>query len=350
MARHVAMPPANDLVNIALVLFASGAIHVGLAQLPLSPDISDCCKPSMVQKRETLTNEAVDYHTIENVVSNGGTSETLSKNDYEMFERISQNFKDFVEHDDKIWDDCNAHPLVVFKPHDGQPVYVASFTMPSHVLLLTVGPLNREVKIWSSTSEEGWLLPSDIDAWKCTQTLELKSSTKSRHDDAFFNQLVALPQAGFFLLANAKKNAICDVHIEYGSNPAANRMDCIAEFTVTMHILSFTAAKVESVILERSDSNLSLEAKNTEGIIVVDPRGTKPIESPRWTRKSSSFRSVSNSFEPSSGFSDHVNQPAIEYSVDRHMNNELRNDDNNISLAINPPNPRCLKQWGSRMK
>ncbi|KAM7251002.1 hypothetical protein ACFE04_022885 [Oxalis oulophora] len=316
----------------------------------------------------------------------------------------------------KIWDDRNAQPLAVFKPHDGQPVYAASFmvapTMPSHVLLLTAGPLNREVKIWSSASEEGWLLPSDTDAWKCTQTLELKSSAKSRHEDAFFNQLVALPQAGFFLLANAKKNAIYVVHIEYGSNPAASRMDYIAEFTVTMPILSFTASsndkikvycvqtqaiqeyalqlsqclpsEAESVFLERSGSNLSLEAKNTEGILAVDPRGTKPnevgptgsgevslireliapntvsailargasgtdvvcvsssplLQSPRLTRKSSGFRNAPNSFEPSPGFSDHdVNQPAIDYSVDRQMNNELRNDDNNISLAINPPTP-----------
>ncbi|KAF5179315.1 Enhancer of mrna-decapping protein, partial [Thalictrum thalictroides] len=102
------------------------------------------------------------------------------------------------------------------------------------------GPLNREVKIWVSASEEGWLLPSDADSWKCTQTLDLKSSAETRLEEAFFNQVVALPRAGLILLANAKKNAIYAVHIEYGPCPAATRMDYIAEFTVTMPILSLT--------------------------------------------------------------------------------------------------------------
>ncbi|KAI7758388.1 hypothetical protein M8C21_001939, partial [Ambrosia artemisiifolia] len=102
------------------------------------------------------------------------------------------------------------------------------------------GPLNRELKIWASESEEGWLLPSDADSWRCTQTLELKSSSESRIEDAFFNQVVALSQSGLLLLANAKRNAIYAVHLDYGANPETTRMDYIAEFTVTMPILSFT--------------------------------------------------------------------------------------------------------------
>lgn len=96
------------------------------------------------------------------------------------------------------------------------------------------------MKIWASAGEEGWLLPSDVESWKCTQTLELKSSGEHRLEDAFFNQVVALNRAGLFLLANAKKNAIYAVHIDYGPNPASTRMDYIAEFTVTMPILSLT--------------------------------------------------------------------------------------------------------------
>ncbi|KAK9269311.1 hypothetical protein L1049_001082 [Liquidambar formosana] len=104
----------------------------------------------------------------------------------------------------------------------------------------TQGPLNWEVKIWASASGEGWLLPSDAESWQCPRTLDLKSSGESQVEEAFFNQVVAMSQAGFLLLANAKKNAIYAVHLEYGPNPAATRMDYIAEFTVTMPILSLT--------------------------------------------------------------------------------------------------------------
>ena len=75
------------------------------------------------------------------------------------------------------------------------------------------------MKIWSSASDEGYLLPSESE-WKCTQTLELKSSAEPRVEEAFFNQVVALSQAGILLLANAKKNAIYAVHLDYGPNPA----------------------------------------------------------------------------------------------------------------------------------
>ncbi|KAL5699928.1 hypothetical protein ACHQM5_025448 [Ranunculus cassubicifolius] len=144
----------------------------------------------------------------------------------------------------KIWDDRKEAPLVVMRPHDGQPVYAAIFLTatdrPNHINLITAGPLNREVKVWASTSEDGWLLPSDAESWLCTQILDLKSSVESRVEDAFFNQVLALPRAGLVLLANAKRNAIYAVHVEYGPNPAATRMDYIAEFTVTMPILSLT--------------------------------------------------------------------------------------------------------------
>lgn len=83
-------------------------------------------------------------------------------------------------------------------------------------------------------------MPRDSELWRCTQTLEIISSAEPNVEEVFFNQVVALPRAGLFLLANAKKNAIYAVHIEYGPNPAATRMDYIAEFTVTMPILSLT--------------------------------------------------------------------------------------------------------------
>lgn len=102
------------------------------------------------------------------------------------------------------------------------------------------------MKIWASASEEGWLLPTDTESWQYIQTLCITSSAEPRAEDAFFNQAVALPRAGLFLLANAKKNSIYVVHIEYASNPTATRMDYIAEFTVTMPILSLTGTSDSS--------------------------------------------------------------------------------------------------------
>ncbi|XP_031098960.1 enhancer of mRNA-decapping protein 4-like isoform X4 [Ipomoea triloba] len=147
----------------------------------------------------------------------------------------------------KIWEDLKSTPIAVLRPHDGQPVNSVTFfrppDSPKHIVLITGGPLNREVKIWSSASEEGWLVPSDAEPWHCTQTLELKSSAETQVEDAFFNQVVAFPRAGLLLLSNAKKNSIYVVHLEYGPNPAATRMNYIAEFTVTMPILSFTGTR-----------------------------------------------------------------------------------------------------------
>uniref|UniRef100_A0A804NVD6 Enhancer of mRNA-decapping protein 4 n=1 Tax=Zea mays TaxID=4577 RepID=A0A804NVD6_MAIZE len=144
----------------------------------------------------------------------------------------------------KIWDDRKQVPLSIFKPHDGQAVYSVAFLTaperPNHINLITAGPVNREVKIWASTNEDGWLLPSDSETWKCTQTLELVSSLEPRVEEAFFNQVAVLHQASLILLANAKKNSIYAVHVEYGPDPASTRLDYIADFTVAMPILSLT--------------------------------------------------------------------------------------------------------------
>lgn len=216
----------------------------------------------------------------------------------------------------KIWEDRKALPLCVLRPHDGEPVYSATFLTaphrPDHIILITAGPQNREVKIWVSASEEGWLLPSDAESWHCTQRLDLKSSSEPHIEEAFFNQVVALPQAGLLLLANAKKNAIYAVHLEYGLKPAATAMDYIAEFTVTMPILSFTGTSdllphgerivqvycvqtqaiqqyaldlaqclpppLDHMGLEKSDSIVSRDATNTETIGFLEPSGSKTTE------------------------------------------------------------------------
>lgn len=167
------------------------------------------------------------------------------------------------------------------------------------------------MKIWVPASDEGWLLPGDAEGWKCMQTLELKSSVDPRVDDAFFNQVVVLPQAGLLLLANSKKNAIYAAHLEYGPCPAATRMDYIAEFTVTMPILSFTGISdilphgehivqvycvqtlaiqqyalnlsqclplpQENGVLEMSDSSIR-DATDSERIVTSDTHGSKGTE------------------------------------------------------------------------
>ncbi|KAG9159852.1 hypothetical protein Leryth_007863, partial [Lithospermum erythrorhizon] len=214
----------------------------------------------------------------------------------------------------KIWEDRKLQPIAVLRPYDGQPVssvtFLAAADRPDHIILITGGPLNREIKIWSSASEEGWLLPSDAESWTCNQTLELKSSI-TRAEDSFFNQVVALPQTGLFLLANAKKNAIYAVHLDYGAYPAATRMDYIAEFTVTMPILSFTGTSsllhgehivqvycvqtqaiqqyaldlsqclpppLENSAIEKSDSSVSFQVTNVEGLPNAESPRNKPTE------------------------------------------------------------------------
>ncbi|XP_050236209.1 enhancer of mRNA-decapping protein 4 [Mercurialis annua] len=205
----------------------------------------------------------------------------------------------------KFWEESKESPVLVLRPHDGQPVYSATFltanTRPDHMVLITAGPHNQEIKIWVSDKEDGWLLPGHADSLKCTQTLELKSSAQPQVEEAFFNQVVALSQVGLLLLANAKRNAIYAVHLDYGPNPASTHMDYLSEFTVTMPILSLTGTSdvirgqaqiycvqthaiqqytlelcqclpplLDNVGLEKSDSNIL----NVEGVSAVDSHGS----------------------------------------------------------------------------
>ncbi|XP_047938142.1 enhancer of mRNA-decapping protein 4-like [Salvia hispanica] len=215
----------------------------------------------------------------------------------------------------KIWEDRKSSPIAVLRPHEGQPVNSVTLWLllivHSIVKVFMQGPLNRELKIWVSASEEGWLLPSDAESWNCIQTLELRSS-EGQLEEGFFNQVAALSQAGLLLLANAKRNAIYAVHMEYGPNPAASCFDYIAEFTVTMPILSFTGTSevgphgeqivqvycvqtqaiqqyaldlsqclpppTENVVYEKTDSSVSRDAASIEGIARMEPSGSKPSE------------------------------------------------------------------------
>lgn len=150
----------------------------------------------------------------------------------------------------RIWEDKNLLSISTFTPHEGQQVDAVAFLSaphhPDHIVLLSMGPLNRELKLWVPATGEGWLLHSSSINWKCIQTLELKSSAGGKPEDAFFNQVLVVPRACVVLLANARKNAIYVVHVNFGSNPSATRFDYLAEFSVAMPILSLTATS-ESV-------------------------------------------------------------------------------------------------------
>ncbi|CAN1178434.1 Varicose-related protein [Linum perenne] len=282
----------------------------------------------------------------------------------------------------KIWDDRKAMPLSILRPHDGRPVSSVSFLTashrPDHIILITGGPLNQEVKVWSSSSEEGWLLPSDSETWNCTQTLTLMSSAASI-EDTFFNQAVALPRAGLFLLANAKKNAIYAVHLEYGPYPAATRMDYIAEFTVTMPILSLTGTSdslpngehivqvycvqtqaiqqyaldllqclpppIDNVELEKSESNASraLDAALSNASAVTESSlGNKPIEisvgSTTSVQPPISSEVEGTSHHQNLGPTKDPNLPAMPSSgVEVKTTNMVHSNAENITMLMPPP-------------
>ncbi|XP_057765385.1 enhancer of mRNA-decapping protein 4-like [Salvia miltiorrhiza] len=285
----------------------------------------------------------------------------------------------------KIWEDRKSSPIAVLRPHDGQPVnsvtFVAAPHRPDHIILITGGPLNRELKIWVSASEEGWLLPSDAESWHCTQTLELRSS-EARLEEGFFNQVAALSQAGLLLLANAKRNAIYAVHMEYGPNPAASRFDYIAEFTVTMPILSFTGTSevlphgeqivqvycvqtqaiqqyaldlsqclpppTENVVYEKTESSVSRDAASIEGIASVEPSGSKPADisisstAPKATMHESGLDNASTiryAVGAASGESPAIQEFATSSIESKQVNLSKAANDTDISLATSTPLP-----------
>ncbi|CAI0440372.1 unnamed protein product [Linum tenue] len=281
----------------------------------------------------------------------------------------------------KIWDDRRVTPLAVLRPHDGNPVNSVAFLTgphrPDHIVLITGGPLNQELRVWASSSENGWLLPSDSELWNCTQTLTL-TSAGSNAEDAFFNQAVALPRACLFLLANAKKNAIYAVHIEYGSCPVETRLDYIAEFTVTMPILSLTGTSdslpngehivqvycvqtqaiqqyaldllqclpppIENAELEKTEANASHALDAVSGV-TESSIGNNPIEIPAGNTTSAppSYASVVVSASIAShhenlGCPDDTNLPPMPSSgVDIKTTTTVHSNVESISILTPPP-------------
>lgn len=171
----------------------------------------------------------------------------------------------------RIWGDSNQNPLSSILPHVGEAVAAVAFLSaprrPDAHVLLTAGPLNRELKLWAPTSGlvESSSKPGS-GTWRCLQTLEFQSSDApdGNVENAIFNQLVVAPRASLILLANAKRNAIYAVHVEFGQYPAAARMDYLAEFSVTMPILSFTVT--EEAVTETGEGKVQIYCVQTQAI------------------------------------------------------------------------------------
>lgn len=101
--------------------------------------------------------------------------------------------------------------------------------------------MNRELKLWAPEEPASPKKASNI-MWECIQTVEFQSSAAGDDiDSAFFNQVAVAPQANLVVVANAKKNAIYVLHVQFGSRPAERaQINYLAEFSVTIPILSLT--------------------------------------------------------------------------------------------------------------
>ncbi|KAG6411686.1 hypothetical protein SASPL_129770 [Salvia splendens] len=356
---------------------SSSCLRVSKKKEPIIPR-----KGKGKRKRLALVDEESEEEEFEDSVSGDQEDEAMEDEDeMDADDSDDDELEDYI----KIWEDRKSSPIAVLRPHEGQPVnsvtFVAAPHRPDHIILITGGPLNRELKIWVSASEEGWLLPSDAESWHCTQTLELRNS-EGRLEEGFFNQVAALSQAGLLLLANAKRNAIYAVHIEYGPNPAASRFDYIAEFTVTMPILSFTATSevrpngeqivqvycvqtqaiqqyaldlsqclpppTENVVYEKTDTSVSRDAGSIEGIASVEPSGSKQTEisisstAPKASVHESNFDNASAvryAVGAVSGESTATQKFATSSMESKQVNSSRAANDIDISLATSIPLP-----------
>lgn len=101
--------------------------------------------------------------------------------------------------------------------------------------------------------------------WQCVQTVEFQSSAVGDDlENAFFNQVVVAPRASLVVVANAKKNAIYVLHVQFGSRPVAAQMNYLAEFSVPYPILSLTVA--EGGISEGGEETVQICCVQTQEI------------------------------------------------------------------------------------
>lgn len=101
--------------------------------------------------------------------------------------------------------------------------------------------MNRELKLWAPEETASPSKSGSNVMWECIQTVEFQSSAAGEDvDGAFFNQVAVAPQANLIVVANAKKNAIYVLHVQFGSRPEKAQINYLAEFSVTIPILSLT--------------------------------------------------------------------------------------------------------------
>ncbi|MCO5613352.1 hypothetical protein L7F22_067628 [Adiantum nelumboides] len=206
----------------------------------------------------------------------------------------------------RIWEDCNKNPLAVLRPHDGQPVgsvfFLTCDSQPDRVALLTSDMLAAEeqpkveeldeilvpehvlehkkvarrclVKFKNYPSmdakwmEEGELAESSKDStnknlrlwvptapscrfstWCLVQTLEFRSCDGMFAERLFSSRICTLPQAGLLLLGCLELPSLFSVYPKFGGALNEVRMKYLTEFSLSMPILSLTAAvDVESSI------------------------------------------------------------------------------------------------------
>lgn len=147
----------------------------------------------------------------------------------------------------KLWDEKYTKPIAEMRL-DKAVISTKFITSPfcsDHIILVTGASSSGsqgevELKLWTSSVEDENLGTNDGDLWHCRQTLVLKYS--ARAEGVLFDQLVVVSRPGLLLLANAKNKTVYAIHLEYGHNSAATRMDYITEFTNTMPNLSFTVS------------------------------------------------------------------------------------------------------------
>ncbi|KAK9077628.1 hypothetical protein SSX86_005965 [Deinandra increscens subsp. villosa] len=169
--------------------------------------------------------------------------------------------------------------------------------------LVMMGPLNHDVKIWASDGEEGWWLPSDVDSWCCLQTLELNSS-ESRLEDAFFNQIVALPQAGLLLFRFTVSN--------HRQQYALDISQCLPP-------------PIDNVSYEKQDSTILRDAPSTEGLNVLKPSRSKTETSLEVSVLTADGASISRQSSSSSFNEASFESPPVA-SIDRQVDTSFATD------------------------
>ncbi len=95
----------------------------------------------------------------------------------------------------------------------------------SSTVLVTGNADNSLIKLWHMAESA-----------ECLHRVKFTSSTDPQ---AFFNHMVVQPEAGLVILANAKQSAVYTLHLT--GSAEQTRFDYMAEFVVSMPILSVTA-------------------------------------------------------------------------------------------------------------